>query len=236
MQRKEAVKPVGSTGLVKCLICGEVFDASLTICPTCGVGEENFVPAEGSAVTYRKDTDHSYVILGSGRAAVSAAEAIRQRDRTGIITMISLERENPYNRTMLTKNMFAGLEPKQFTVCDEDWFQRNQVRRVNGVIAGIDPARRTVDLADGRSYPYDKCVYTLGAYFFVPPFEGCSDPHVTTIRTLQDVETELLQYIDCFAKKEGGYIALVLRGYEDVFGAEKQQKIIEIYDKHCGRD
>ena len=188
MQRKEAVKPVGSTGLVKCLICGEVFDASLTICPTCGVGEENFVPAEGGTVTYRKDTDHSYVILGSGRAAVSAAEAIRQRDRTGIITMISLERENPYNRTMLTKNMFAGLEPKQFTICDDAWFERNQVRRVNGVIAGIDPARRTVDLADGRSYPYDKCVYTLGAYFFVPPFEGCSDPHVTTIRTLQDIE------------------------------------------------
>ena len=43
-------------------------------------------------------------------------------------------------------------------------------------------------------------------------------------------------YIDCFAQKEGGYIALVLRGYEDVFGAEKQQKIIEIYDKHCGKD
>ena len=54
--------------------------------------------------------------------------------------------------------------------------------------------------------------------------------------TLQDVENELLQYIDCFAKKDGGYIALVLRGYEDVFGAEKQQKIIEIYDKHCGKD
>lgn len=188
MQRKEVLKPVGNTGLVKCLICGEVFDASLTICPTCGVGSENFVPAEGGAVTYRKDTHRSYVILGSGRAAISAAEAIRLRDRTGEIIMISLEKENPYNRTMLTKNMFAGLEAKQFTVCGDEWFQRNQVRRVNGVIAEINPSAKKVILADGRSFPYDKCIYTLGAYFFVPPFEGCSDSHVTTIRTLQDIE------------------------------------------------
>lgn len=54
--------------------------------------------------------------------------------------------------------------------------------------------------------------------------------------TLQDVENELLQYIDCFAKKNGGYLALVLKGYASVFGAEKEQKIIEIYDKHCGKD
>ena len=188
MQRKEAVKPVGNTGLVKCLICGEVFDASLTICPTCGVGQDNFVPAEGSAVTFRKDSDLTYVILGSGRAAVSAAEAIRTRDRTGVITMISLERENPYNRTMLTKNLFAGLDAKQFTVCDDAWFERNGVRRVNGVIAEINPTLKRILLADGRTFPYDKCVYALGAYFFVPPFEGCSDSHVTTIRTLQDLE------------------------------------------------
>lgn len=53
--------------------------------------------------------------------------------------------------------------------------------------------------------------------------------------TLEDVENELLQYIDCFAKKDGGFLALVLKGYGSVFGEEKEKKIIEIYDKHCGR-
>ena len=132
MQRKEAVKPVGNTGLVKCLICGEIFDASLALCPTCGVGPENFVPVEVNAVTYHKDTDKTYVILGSGRAAVSAAEAIRARDDSGFITMISLEKEHPYNRTMLTKAMFAGVEPKNYNFISEDWFEKNRVRRVNG--------------------------------------------------------------------------------------------------------
>lgn len=188
MQRKEAVKPVGNTGLVKCLICGEIFDASLALCPTCGVGPENFVPVEANTVTYRKNTDRTYVILGSGRAAVSAAEAIRARDDSGFITMISLEKEHPYNRTMLTKAMFAGVEPKNYHFISEDWFEKNRVRRVNGVIAELNPEQKKVILADGRAFEYDRCVYALGSYFFVPPFEGCADPRVTTIRTIQDVE------------------------------------------------
>ena len=55
--------------------------------------------------------------------------------------------------------------------------------------------------------------------------------------TLKDVEDELLKYIECFAQKSGGYIAYTLHsGYAGAFGAEKEQKIHEIYDKHCGRD
>lgn len=188
MQRKDAVKPVGNTGLVKCLICGEVFDASLTICPTCGVGEENFVPVEANVVTYRNDTERTYVILGSGRAAVSAAEAIRARDESGYITMVSLEKETPYNRTLLTKAMFANLEPKDYNFIGPDWFEKMKVRRVNGVIAELNAANKKVVLADGRAIEYDKCIYALGSYFFVPPFEGCEDSRVTTIRTLQDLE------------------------------------------------
>lgn len=188
MQSKDAVKPVGNTGLVKCLICGEVFDASLTICPICGVGKQNFVPAKKEVITFRNDTRQSYVILGSGRAAVSAAEAIRARDGSGRITMVSLEKEHPYNRTMLTKNMFAGVEPQNFNFIERDWFRRMQVDRVEGVIAEVDAAGKRALLADGRAIAYDKCVYALGSYFFVPPFQGCEDRRVTTIRTLQDLE------------------------------------------------
>lgn len=54
--------------------------------------------------------------------------------------------------------------------------------------------------------------------------------------TLQDVEDELFKYIEYFAKKSGGYIAHILKGYASIFGAEKEQQIIKIYDKHCGRD
>ena len=87
------------------MVCGAVFDASVTICPTCGVGAENFVPVQVNDVTYSNDTENRYVILGAGTAALSAATAIRERDASGSILMISEEAELPYNRPMLTKNM-----------------------------------------------------------------------------------------------------------------------------------
>ena len=188
MQQKEALKPIAGTGLVKCLVCGAVFDASLSICPTCGVGSENFVPVQAETVTYSNPTDRRYVILGAGRAALSAAEAIRTRDASGSIVMISDETELPYNRTMLTKNMFAGPEPKVFNVYGEDWYAAHNIQLVLGKkIASLDPAEKKVVLADGEVYEYDKCVYALGSHFFVPPFQGHDDPHVTTIRTLADI-------------------------------------------------
>ena len=35
-----------SKKLVKCVLCGAVFDASLDTCPICGVGKDKFVPAD----------------------------------------------------------------------------------------------------------------------------------------------------------------------------------------------
>ena len=149
---------VNKTGYVKCQICGEVFEAGQTACPVCGMGPEHFVPVEKEGTSYRNDTEREYVILGSGRAAVSAAEAIRERDAGGNITMISAERELPYTRPMLTKQMFAELGEKPFAFCEEAWFEEKRVRRVTGTITELNAAEKKVLLADGSVYPYDKCI------------------------------------------------------------------------------
>lgn len=188
MQQKEALKPVAGTGFVKCMVCGAVFDASVSICPTCGVGPENFVPVQVNEVTYSNDTQNRYVILGAGTAALSAATAIRERDASGSIVMISEEDELPYNRPMLTKNMFAGPEPKVFTIHDEKWYEEQRIQLVFGrKIVSLDPSAKKVVMEDGQTYEYDKCIYALGSHFFVPPFEGHQEERVTTIRTLADI-------------------------------------------------
>lgn len=188
MQQKEAYKPIAGTGYVKCMVCGAIFDASVAICPTCGVGAENFVPVQIETVTFSNNTENRYVILGAGTAALSAATAIRERDASGSIVMISDEDELPYNRPMLTKNMFAGPEPQVFTIHDKAWYDEHKIELAFGKkIASIDPSAKKVVMEDGETYEYDKCIYALGSHFFVPPFEGHQDPHVTTIRTLADI-------------------------------------------------
>ena len=58
----------------------------------------------------KHNTDQRYLILGAGTAAVNAAKAIRERDETGTITMISEEDELPYKRPQLSKHMFDGMQ------------------------------------------------------------------------------------------------------------------------------
>ena len=73
--------------------------------PVCGVGKENFVPADIEENSFSNNTKEYYVILGNGIAGLNAAKAIRERDKTGTVVMISNESCASYNRPMLTKTM-----------------------------------------------------------------------------------------------------------------------------------
>ena len=221
------VNETGKTGYVKCQICGEVFEAGKTVCPVCGMGPEHFVPVEREAAAYRNDTNREYVILGSGRAAVSAAEAIRERDTSGSITMISAEKELPYTRPMLTKQMFAELGTNPFAFCEEEWFEKQRVRRVAGTITELNAAEKKVVLEDGSVYPYDKCVYALGAHFFVPPFGGREDPRVTTLRTLEDL-TKLRALLE--AGKEAAVIGGGVVGLEAAWELQKYGCNVTVFE------
>ena len=181
------------SGKVKCAICSEIFDAGAEKCPVCGVGPEHFVPVEEEEAIERHDSDNRYLILGAGTAALNAAKAIRDRDATGTITMVSEEDELPYKRPQLTKHMFDGTDAearaKYFTLHDKAWYDEQRIRLDFGKkITALDPAAKKVTMEDGTVYEYDKCVYALGSHFFVPPFGGHEDPHVKTIRTIRDIE------------------------------------------------
>lgn len=175
--------------LVKCLICGAVFDASLEVCPVCGVGKEFFVPYEEEKSAFSRNTDKRFLILGGGTAAVSAAEAIRVRDKTCKVTMLSNEGVLPINRPMLTKDMLAGLTRDAFAIHGRDWYDENRIELfLDKTVASVDAEARRVTCADGSTFSYDECVYALGAKSFVPPFPGADRDGVFTIRTLNDIE------------------------------------------------
>lgn len=182
--------------LVKCLVCGEIFDASLGICPVCGVGLDQCIPAEEDAVLFACDTDRKYLILGGGVAAVSAADAIRKRDKTGSITILSAEKELPINRPLLTKDLRAAIyQPEAMLFHDQQWYDDLNVRMVLGCTAtAIHPDTKTVAADNGETYPYDKLIYALGGECFIPPFKGKDTPGVVAIRHLSDIE-ELTGYL-----------------------------------------
>ena len=196
LQDKENPKKKSAkTTLVKCLVCGEIFDSSLEVCPVCGVGKENFVPVEAEDTGYRRDTQSLYAIIGGGAAGLNAAKAIRERDKTGSIYMLSNEAYPAYNRPMPTKSLVAGLDAEQIAVQEASWYEENNVCLLLGKnVVSIDTEKKEIHTDDGAKFKYTKLIYALGSECFIPPIQGADQPEVIAIRRLSDTQkvTELL--------------------------------------------
>lgn len=180
-------KKKGSRQLVKCLVCGEIFDSSMDICPVCGVGRENFIPVEVEENEFTNNTESFYVILGNGAAGFNAAKAIRERDKTGTVILISNEPYASYNRPMLTKSIVAGLEPAQIAIEAESWYAQNNIYQMLGRnVQSVNLEEKQVVLDDGSKIHFTKLIYALGSECFIPPIAGSDLPEVAAIRRLED--------------------------------------------------
>ena len=178
---------------VKCLVCGAVFEEGVDVCPVCGVGEENFQPYEVSETSFNRDTDEKFVIIGGGPAAKSAAEAIRERNRTAIITIVTQEAYLPYNRPMLTKAITADFGYNGLAIEGDEWYTKNNIFfMADTEVVKIDTEEKMVrvKLRDGSfgGVVYDKLIYALGAFCFVPPIKGSDLDHVVSVRSIKDTE------------------------------------------------
>ena len=176
--------------LVKCLVCGEIFDASLGTCPVCGVGLDQCVPVEEDEAEFREDSDRRYIILGGGTAGISAADAIRQRDASGSIDLFSAEDVLPINRPMLTKDVdIAAAEDPSIFVHEKSWYEERGITMHLGcAVTRIDTDKKCIETAEGEEFAYDRLIYAMGAECFIPPFEGWNKKGVLTIRHLKDCE------------------------------------------------
>lgn len=188
LQNKENPRTKSAkNGLVKCLVCGEIFEEGTEICPVCGVGKENFVPYAEEEVSFKHNTQERFVILGNGAAGVNAAAAIRERNESCSIVMISNETVLSYNRPMLTKSILAAFNPSQLAIYDETWYQeKNIVNLLGKEIVKINVQEKEIVFSDGNRICYDKCIYALGSECFVPPILGSDQPEVVAIRKLDD--------------------------------------------------
>lgn len=130
-----------------------------------------------------------YLILGGGMAALSAAKAIRKKDAEGLIVLLTNEDALPYNRPALTKQLLSNLSAADLALEGAAWYDapgRDILVLTNRTVSAIDTAKKTVSLADGLVFPYDKLVYALGARCFIPPFKGSDRANVIAVRSIAD--------------------------------------------------
>lgn len=105
-----------------------------------------------------------YVIIGNGIAGVCAAEAIRELDALGSITIIGDETFPPYSRPMISMVLDGSCSYEKLPVRSEGFYEDLGVTPVLGKrVSAIDVQTREVLIKDGARIPYDKLLIASGA-------------------------------------------------------------------------
>ncbi|MFB9907209.1 NAD(P)/FAD-dependent oxidoreductase [Allokutzneria oryzae] len=124
------------------------------------------------------------VVVGTGVAALRAAERLRELGFCGEIMMIGAERHWPYHRPALCKQLLVGGVPSDvrlaaYGVLDVVW-------RLGTTVRALNPKRRVVELPGGEEVRYDGLVIATGVEAKRLAGIPHGDPRVTVMRTLPD--------------------------------------------------
>jgi nitrite reductase (NADH) large subunit len=127
-----------------------------------------------------------YLIVGTGAAGISAAEAIRHRDSSGEINLMGKEADGYYSRPGLAYYLTGEVPQDQLYPFTLDDYRRLGVRRLHARVIALDPQRHRVALHDGTQLTYDRLLIATGSSAFIPPIPGVDLQGVVKLDTLDD--------------------------------------------------
>jgi NADPH-dependent 2,4-dienoyl-CoA reductase/sulfur reductase-like enzyme len=128
------------------------------------------------------------LIVGASVAGTRCVEALRQGGYGGSLLLVDADTELPHDRPPLSKQFLAGAwdaERVRLLTAQRSADLDVDLRLGTGAVA-LDPAARTVTLADGARVRYGSVVIATGASARPSPW-GAS-PRVLTVRNLTDSE------------------------------------------------
>jgi 3-phenylpropionate/trans-cinnamate dioxygenase ferredoxin reductase component len=127
------------------------------------------------------------VIAGGGLAAARAIKGYREAGGDGRVTLVSDETTLPYHRPALSKTYLRGEKTETPHVEDKTFYRDNDVEVQLGTPAvAVDPAARTLTLADGGHLPYAKLLLVTGATPRRLRVPGAELEGVFSLRTVDD--------------------------------------------------
>ena len=129
------------------------------------------------------------VIIGNGVAGIEAARAVRKREPSWEITLISEESDHFFSRTALMWVFSGQMSHRDIEPLERDAYQRLGFRRVRARATGIDIDSRRVALAGGHEpIAYDRLLIASGSRPRPGPWPGSDARGVGHFVTLQDLD------------------------------------------------
>lgn len=157
-----------------------------------------------------------YVIIGSGPGGIFAAEAIRRRDSTSPITLVSDESAIAQSPVMLTYWIGGNVPQEGIFFRDSSWAEKNRVdlKLARQAIA-LQTPRKRLTLKSGEEIPYERLLIASGSSPISLPITGAGLKGVHCIHRVSDAKA-ILSGISSLRQVliiGGGFVGLKLAGH-----------------------
>lgn len=181
-----------------------------------------------------------YLIVGNSAGGIGAAEAIREVDKAGSITIVSDEPYPAYSRPLISKYLTGERSLEGMLFRPAEFYSQNDIVSLLGKkVKGLGLKSHTAEVDGGDRITWEKLLLAPGGAPIVPKIEGIGKKGVFTFTTFDDAKA-----IDGFlasASKAvvigGGLIgisateALVKRGVEVTVIEMKERILNTILDE-----
>ena len=99
-----------------------------------------------------------------GMAGASAVEGIRERDQRGRILLLGPEKDLPYDRPPLSKQLWTGgKKVEEVTLHEDAFYKQNAVDvRLGALVTQIDPAVHTIRDDQGNTWRCERLLLATG--------------------------------------------------------------------------
>ncbi len=127
-----------------------------------------------------------HVLVGSGIAALSAAEEIRRRDAHARITMLGPEPDAVYSRPGLPYFLDGTIPEARLAIRSPAELKELELDRIHDQATSLDTAAHTLTLGGGRTVRYDRLLLATGAASIEASFPGAGFEGVFRLDSLAD--------------------------------------------------
>ena len=129
----------------------------------------------------------NYLIIGNSAGGIGAAEAIREIDAAGSITLVSDESYLTYSRPLIAEYLAQRYPLERMNYRSADFYKSHNIQSILGRKAvKLLPGEHTVELDSGERIRWEKLLLATGGLPIVPPMKGRDKKGVFSFIKLDD--------------------------------------------------
>ena len=152
-----------------------------------------------------------YLIIGNSAGGIGAAEAIREIDRGGQITIVSDEPYPSYSRPLISKYLTRERTIETMLFRPLDFYSRNNITSILGKrVKSPGLGDLTAEFENGEHISWEKLLIASGGVPIVPKMEGAGKRGIFTFTTLDDAKAidEFIENANSAVVIGGGLIGI----------------------------